>query len=92
MLKSYTDMTEQSVKIASPKNLTQTAFLCISTYYMLQLTTHISNTLRSEQAKNTTMTDFVRCIHVQKKLLLLENLYILRKLQGKVLQKLSFFS
>lgn len=61
VLKSYTNMTEQSVKIASPKNLTQIAFLCISRYYRFQLATRASNTLRSEQAKNTTINDFVRC-------------------------------
>lgn len=71
-------MTEWPVKIASPKNLTHTAFFCISKYYMLQLTTHISNTLRGEQTKNT-IVDECQKHHVQKKLLLLENLNMLRK-------------
>lgn len=86
-------MTVQPVVIATPKHWTdlKTAFLCISRYNMLQLTTCISNTLRNEQAKNTTMNDFARCTNIQQKLILFKNLCMLSKLQGKVLQKLPFF-
>lgn len=44
---------------------------------MLQLTTRISNTLRNEEAKNTTMNDFARCTNIQQKLILFKNRHML---------------
>lgn len=83
-------MIVQPVKIACPKNLTHlTTFLCISRYYMFQLTTHISNTLRNEQAKNTTMNDFARRTNIQQKLILFKNLHML-SCKGKYFRSYLF--